>query len=117
MSYTFCGIDFGTSNSSVAVAGADKSPLLVPVENGKPTIPSTVFYAEDDPAPLFGSAAIKAYVDGEPGRFMRSLKRVLGTDLMSVGTTINGKPVKFENILAKFIKELKEKAEVVSEEI
>lgn len=116
MSYTFCGIDFGTSDSSVAVVGADKSPLLVPVENGKPTIPSTVFYAEDDPAPLFGSAAIKAYVDGEPGRFMRSLKRVLGTDLMSVGTTINGKPVKFENILAKFIKELKEKAEVVSEE-
>ena len=59
MSYTFCGIDFGTSNSSVAVAGADKSPLLVPVENGKPTIPSTVFYAEDEPAPLLNLTKIK----------------------------------------------------------
>lgn len=42
---------------------------------------------------------------------MRSLKRVLGTDLMQTGTILNGKSVKFENILAQFIKYMKSKAE------
>lgn len=46
---------------------------------------------------------------------MRSLKRVLGTDLMSVGTIINNKPVKFENILVQFIRHLKDKAQAVSQ--
>lgn len=43
---------------------------------------------------------------------MRSLKRVLGTDLMNSGTVLNGKSVKFENILSQFINNLKEKAQV-----
>lgn len=112
----YCGIDFGTSNSSVAIAGRNQSPILVPVENQKYTIPSTIFYETDKPAPVFGEAAINAYISGEQGRFMRSLKRVLGTDLMSAGTIINNKSVKFENILAQFIKRLKDKAQAISKE-
>ena len=111
----YCGIDFGTSNSSVAIAGRNQSPILVPVENQKYTIPSTIFYETDKTAPVFGQAAINAYITGEQGRFMRSLKRVLGTDLMSVGTIINNKSVKFENILAQFIKHLKDEAQAVSQ--
>lgn len=114
MSYTFCGIDFGTSNSSIAIAGADKTPKLVPVENNKTTIPSTIFYEDNRPTPVFGNAAIRAYVNGEQGRFMRSLKRVLGTDLMSIGTIVNGKSIKFEEILKRFINELKYKAQTIS---
>lgn len=112
----YCGIDFGTSNSSIAIAGSRQMPVLVPVENTKDTIPSTIFYGTDSPVPLFGNAAIAAYINGEQGRFMRSLKRVLGTDLMSAGTIINGKSAKFENILIQFIKHLKRKAEVISKE-
>lgn len=113
MSQLFCGIDFGTSNSSIAVAGTGLSPSLVSVENNKTAIPSTIFYAKDKPFPLFGNSAIKAYINGEQGRFMRSLKRVLGTDLMSVGTILNDKSVKFENILAQYISELKDKAQAL----
>lgn len=112
----YCGIDFGTSNSSIALAGSNQNPILVPVENNKYTIPSTIFYQTDNGSPFFGEAAINAYINGEQGRFMRSLKRVLGTDLMSVGTIVNGKSVKFENILAQFISHLKDKAQVISQE-
>lgn len=113
MSHIFCGIDFGTSNSSIAVAGPEQSPVLVPVENNKPTIPSTIFYQNGKNAPLFGSEAVNAYINGEQGRLMRSLKRVLGTDLMNSGTILNGKSVKFENILSQFIKNLKDKAQAL----
>lgn len=111
----FCGIDFGTSNSSIAIAEKQKSPQLIEVEKQHTTIPSTIFYSAEKTYPVFGSQAIQAYISGEQGRFMRSLKRVLGTDLMSVGTIINGKSVKFENILSQFIKNLKEKAEAISQ--
>lgn len=116
MSYTFCGIDFGTSNSSIAIAGVDQKPKLVSVENNKTTIPSTIFYQTNYPFPVFGQSAIKAYINGEQGRFMRSLKRVLGTDLMSVGTIVNGKSVSFENILSQFINNLRLKAQLMHQE-
>lgn len=117
MSHSFyCGIDFGTSNSSVAFAGLEQKPVLVPVEGLKNTIPSTIFYETGKPAPVFGNEAITAYINGEQGRFMRSLKRVLGTDLMSAGTVVNGKSVKFENILTQFIRHLKSKVEAISKE-
>lgn len=109
----FCGIDFGTSNSSIATASKEKSPELINVESLYTTIPSTIFYEDGKSSPIFGRAAINAYINREQGRFMRSLKRVLGTDLMSTGTLINGKLVKFEDILAQFIKHIKSKAQAI----
>lgn len=107
----FCGIDFGTSNSSIAISSASQQPCLVAVEDDKFTIPSTIFYAQAVANPIFGRQAINAYTNGSEGRFMRSLKRVLGTDLMPVGTMINGQPIKFENILMQFLLHLKKQAE------
>lgn len=107
----FCGIDFGTSNSSIAVVGKHLNPQLIPLENQKNIIPSTIFYEIGQRKPFFGSQAIERYILGYEGRFMRSLKRVLGTELMENGTILNGKIVRFENILSQFINNLKEKAE------
>ena len=104
------GIDFGTTNSAVAVSSDKISPQLISF-NGKLTIPSTIFYPADKSSVLFGEQAVQTYLSGQEGRFMRSLKRVLGTDLMSVGTTINGQPRRFENILAQFVSHLKTTAE------
>ncbi len=114
----FCGIDFGTSNSSIAVATRAQKPQMVAVENEHITIPSAIFYPSNRAEPSFGRKAMQKYMDGEEGRLMRSLKRVLGTDLMQNGTILNGKSVKFENILAQFVKYLKNKAETqINEEI
>lgn len=107
----FCGIDFGTSNSSIAVASFATKPQMIAVEEEHITIPSAIFYEANSPCPVFGRKAMQKYINGEEGRLMRSLKRVLGTDLMQDGTILNGKSVKFENILAQYIKYMKEKAE------
>ena len=38
-----CGLDFGTSNTTLGVAG-EAGARLVPLEDGKLTIPSTLFF-------------------------------------------------------------------------
>ncbi len=107
----FCGIDFGTSNSSIAVASITQKPQMIAVEDEHITIPSAIFYENNKSQPVFGRLALQKHMSGEEGRLMRSLKRVLGTDLMQNGTILHGKSVKFENILAQYIKFMKEKAE------
>lgn len=104
-----CGIDFGTSNSTVAISkGAEKT--LVPLEDGKTTLPSAVFF-KDRKAPLYGREAISAYMDGEEGRLMRGLKKILGTSLMEDKTQIGNRNVGFTEILKTFITHLKLRAD------
>ena len=69
------------------------------------------YYAENGGEALFGEQALSAYVSGEHGRFMRSLKRVLGTSLMQTGTVLNGRRRKFDDIISLFIARMKENAE------
>ena len=57
-----CGLDFGTSNSTLAVAGHNAASRLLPLEDGKPTIPSTIFFDFDADRTLFGRAAVADYV-------------------------------------------------------
>ncbi|MEN9417576.1 MAG: hypothetical protein RI988_1196, partial [Pseudomonadota bacterium] len=45
---SWCAIDFGTSNSGVAVPAADGAATLVAVEEGWPTMPSAVFWFTDE---------------------------------------------------------------------
>ncbi|MFC5409439.1 Hsp70 family protein [Larkinella bovis] len=105
-----CGIDFGTSNSSIAIDQAGQI-TLVPVEQSHVTIPSAIFYRRIDNKPCYGRTAIHAFFDRQDGRFMRSLKRVLGTSLMTQGTIVNGTVMNFTTIIASFLKTLKAKAE------
>lgn len=100
-----CGIDFGTSNSSVAIAHAGKIEL-VPVEGSEVTIPTAIFF-RPGLDPIFGRQATQWFFERHEGRFMRSLKRVLGTSLMKHGAVINGKPAKFERIIASFLSNLR----------
>lgn len=109
MAHLSCGIDFGTSNSSIAIAEGD-AISLVPVEDAQVTKPSAIFFQKKDNAASFGRAAVKMFFDRHEGRFMRSLKRVLGTSLMKQGTLVNGKLMKFDRIIALFLKELRSKA-------
>jgi len=110
MSTTSCGIDFGTSNSSVALA-SQGNISLVPVENNSVTIPSAIFFQGKENTPTYGRAAVNMFFSRENGRFMRSLKRVLGTSLMKQGTIVNGKPMKFEKIISPFLQNLKTQAD------
>ncbi|PZQ48246.1 MAG: hsp70 family protein [Micavibrio aeruginosavorus] len=104
-----CGIDFGTSNSTVSVSG-DAGNNLISLEEGKTTLPSAIFFAQGM-APQYGRQAISSYLDGEDGRLMRGLKKILGTSLMNDKTIIAGKAVSFTDIIKTFISHLKNKAD------
>ncbi|SHI86167.1 Hsp70 family protein [Wenxinia saemankumensis] len=75
------GIDFGTSNTAAARMAGD-APRLIELEPRRDSIPSAVFLDFDGGEMLFGSDAVAALTDGREGRFLRALKRVLGTPLM-----------------------------------
>ncbi len=100
-----CGIDFGTSNSTLGVADADGARLLA-LEGAEVTLPSAVFWAEDGP-PLMGRAGIAAYLEGDEGRLMRGLKSTLGSGLISERTKVGNRTVSFREILGRFIASLR----------
>lgn len=108
MKSAFCGIDFGTTNSILAVADRD-GVFLVPLEDGKTTLPTAIFCSKTDR--MFGQHAIDAYMQGAEGRFIRSIKRILGTDLMNSTTLINNKQISFDSLITAFLKEMKVRAE------
>jgi len=111
MTRQHCGMDFGTSNSTFAVAGGNAPARLLPLEDGRPTIPSAIFFSFEEDAVFFGRRAVSEYVTGADGRLMRSIKSVLGTALFADTTRIKRQALPFSDILGFFIAELKLRAE------
>ena len=105
-----CGIDFGTSNSTVGLVRPGL-PALLALEEGKPTLPSVVFFNADDDEVSYGRAALAGYLAGYEGRLMRSLKSLLGTSLIDGQTEVGGRALPFRLLLTQFIGELKRRAE------
>lgn len=108
------GIDFGTTNSSAALAGAGETKLI-PVEQSNVTIPTALYFISPDKV-YFGRDAIKNYTENEnAGRFMRSIKRILGSPLMKTsGTQIGNKTVKFDKIIETFVRHIKQKIDIAA---
>ncbi|MFM0013878.1 Hsp70 family protein [Paraburkholderia sediminicola] len=107
----YCAIDFGTSNSAVAVP--DGAALrLAPVEGAYTTLPTAVFFNTDENTREFGRAALAAYIDGFDGRLMRSMKSILGSPLAENSTDLgDGSAIKYTDIIAIFVDHLKRSAE------
>ena len=73
---SFCGLDFGTSNATLGTFKVD-ALVLTAIGAGHVPIPSAIFYGRDGGVTI-GRKAIEAYVDGVPGRLVRSnLRSVL----------------------------------------
>jgi hypothetical chaperone protein len=106
----FCGLDFGTSNTAIAVA-AGNGVALAPVENGERTLPSAIFFDDETRAVSIGRAGVGEYLAGQPGRLMRGLKSVLGSSLMEETTQVAGQRLAFEDIIAAFVGRAKARAE------
>jgi hypothetical chaperone protein len=114
----FVAIDFGTSNSAVALPLPQGGVRLVELEPEQPTMPTAVFYRADTPAHelearrLYGRAAVAAYVEGLDGRLMRSMKSILGSSLLDQSTDIGGgRAVKYRDVVVGYLKHLKARAE------
>lgn len=109
---SICGLDFGTSNTTLGTIEGH-APVLVPLEADQTTIPSAIFY-ETDGAVLIGRRAVEAYVEGQPGRLMRSLKSVLGTSLIDETTRLGRERVTFREVIAYYLGAVKRRAEQAS---
>ncbi|MBA1272379.1 Hsp70 family protein [Stutzerimonas azotifigens] len=105
-----CGIDFGTSNSTVGWWRPDAEPLIV-LEGDDLTLPSVVFFNLEERRPVYGRQALAEYLEGYEGRLMRSLKSLLGSKLLKSETTVLGSAMPFKDILGLFIGTLKQRAE------
>ena len=85
---------------------------LAPLENGAPSMPTAVFYNAEDATRQFGRAAIAAYVDGHEGRLMRSIKSILGSDLMDEATELpGGLQVRYIDVVIAYLRQLRDVAQ------
>jgi len=108
---SICGLDFGTSNTTLGTIISDV-PVLAALESDHVTIPSAIFYRADAGVHI-GRRAIEAYVEGDAGRLMRSLKSVLGTSLIDETTRVGRERVRFRDVIAYYTGAVKRRAEQV----
>src|SRR6202046_2131865 len=106
---SICGLDFGTSNTTLGTIEGH-AHVLATLEADQTPIPSAIFY-EVDGAVLIGRKAVDSYVEGAPGRLMRSLKSVLGTALIDETTRLGRERVSFRNVIAYYLGAVKRRAE------
>jgi hypothetical chaperone protein len=110
---SYCGLDFGTSNTTLGIA-AGNTARLVSLEGTEETLPSAIFFDFAAARPEFGRAAIEAYAKGTDGRLMRSLKSVLGTDLIDQDTLLDKHRIGFREVLKKLLGEIKRRGEAAA---
>lgn len=118
---SIAGIDFGTTNSSVAlVTGNSKVELATFTFAGMETLSSrSVLYFEQMKAPggikrthgLSGSAAIERYLESdEKGRLIQSLKSHLTSHALT-GTEVFGRRHRLEELISRILSDLRKHAE------
>ncbi len=102
MSGAWIGVDFGTSNSAVAIAEGAAPPRLLPfasTQGERSTFPSVLYFEPRQPTSA-GWAAIERYLATEhKGRFIQSLKAYLG-DRSFEGTVVGTKYYALERLIA-----------------
>ncbi|MCB0414209.1 MAG: Hsp70 family protein [Bdellovibrionales bacterium] len=107
------GIDFGTSNSLLS-ASIDKVPCPpIPLDDHhlEKSILRSLMYIPKKGKAYFGHQAIEKYTEEEgEGRFIRSIKKYLPKQSFK-GTQINGKVYTLENIVSRFLAEMKTRAD------
>jgi hypothetical chaperone protein len=107
MAQNHCGVDFGTTNSTVGLCLPGAAPRLIPLEGGQATIPTALFFSLEDGRTYFGRAAVQEYMEGAEGRFMRALKSILGTSLMGETTQVGRDRLSFEAVIGRFLRHLR----------
>lgn len=110
-----CGVDFGTSNTAVAL-WRDGEVLPVPVDLAS-TIPLTIptlLYFPPSGVPSYGAAAVADYLAQDMvGRLIQAIKRYLPSESFT-GTVVGGKPRGIEELVAGFLVRCKAAAEALA---
>lgn len=105
-----CGIDFGTSNSTIGIS-TNNNTKLIHLEENSPILKSSIFFSTDDNAYYIGQNGINRYFDGYPGRLMLSLKSILGSYLAQEKIVVCKKSLSYVEIIGLVLKYIKTTAE------
>jgi hypothetical chaperone protein len=101
----FVGIDFGTTNSAVAIAGQGGEVRLVPLAGS--SYWRTVLYFEPSGGMTAGAPAIARYLETEgEGRLVQSIKSHLASASFS-RTYIFGRRWQLEDMVAAYVRQLR----------
>ncbi len=89
------GLDFGTTNSAIALYDGEQFHLLVTDSaNENPYITPSMLYIDRQAQQTIGAQAIRAYLEGETGRPVRWRQREAGEIEMTVAS-LEGDPIEF----------------------
>ncbi len=109
------GIDFGTSNSALAVC-VDNQVRLLDVDPGNPlsnSLKSILYFIKEDGRALsyVGHEGVRNYIDnGAEGRYMQSVKSFL-SDTSFKHTAVYGKQYTLEELISLILRTMKERGE------
>jgi hypothetical chaperone protein len=103
-----CAIDFGTSNTTVALCqhGEVRQLAIDPVSPEPFRMPTLMYFSENRP-PVYGSGAVNAWLDHErAGRLIQSIKRYLPSAGFE-GTRLGSAVLSIEALVGGFLANLK----------
>lgn len=106
------GIDFGTTNTCVAVRTAAKIRVLsIDPGASNPNLIRSLIFIPSRRESFFGKNAIDQYFDHDmEGRFFQSIKKLLPNPEFK-GTSVFGTHLGIEELIARFLSELKNRIE------
>lgn len=106
------GIDFGTTNSALAIFDEEKKEIIDTI-----IIPSLIYFpsitSPNQEKYVIGENAIELYLsDNMQGRFIKSIKQILSRSSF-IETRIQNKRYNASDLVALILKELKERADQI----
>jgi hypothetical chaperone protein len=106
------GIDFGTTNSALAIFDEEKKEIVDTI-----IIPSLIYFpsiaSPSQEKYVIGETAITSYLsDNMQGRFIKSIKQILSRSSF-IETRIQNKRYNASDLVALILKELKERADQI----
>src|SRR5436190_7588719 len=107
------GLDFGTTNSSIAAAENERSSTTVQFRTAGGTTDTyrSVLYFEPKSAGCSGPLAIERYLTAdEKGRLIQSLKSFLASRLFT-STSVFGRQYTLEDLITIMLRDLRAQAE------
>ncbi|MBK7862511.1 MAG: Hsp70 family protein [Archangiaceae bacterium] len=103
-----CGLDFGTSNSAVALSTGEVL-RIEPAADAPRLSRSVLFFPEETTETLTGGEAIERYLQDNAGRFIQSMKTWLPSASFT-RTQIRNRTLSLEELIAIFVRSIRKRA-------